>query len=44
MNKQLNPSFQTQLNHDALQLSDVTKAIERIKRAIANDRENPSLW
>ncbi len=26
----------TDVNHDALQLSDMTKAIERIKRAIAN--------
>lgn len=34
----------TDVNHDALQLSDMTKAIERIKRAIANDEKNPSLW
>ncbi|MDN8743238.1 single-stranded-DNA-specific exonuclease RecJ, partial [Staphylococcus aureus] len=26
----------TDVNHDAFQLSDMTKAIERIKRAIAN--------
>ncbi|EOD8307410.1 TPA: single-stranded-DNA-specific exonuclease RecJ [Staphylococcus aureus] len=29
----------TDVNHDALQLSDMTKAIERIKRAIANDEK-----
>ncbi|HCY6424348.1 TPA: single-stranded-DNA-specific exonuclease RecJ [Staphylococcus aureus] len=29
----------TDINHDALQLSDMTKAIERIKRAIANDEK-----
>lgn len=29
----------TDFNHDALQLSDMTKAIERIKRAIANDEK-----
>ncbi|HDJ3183417.1 TPA: single-stranded-DNA-specific exonuclease RecJ [Staphylococcus aureus] len=27
------------INHDALQLSDMTKAIDRIKRAIANDEK-----
>ncbi|HDT7012968.1 TPA: single-stranded-DNA-specific exonuclease RecJ [Staphylococcus aureus] len=29
----------TDINHDALQLSDMTKTIERIKRAIANDEK-----
>lgn len=29
----------TDINHDALQLSDMTKAIDRIKRAIANDEK-----
>ncbi|HCT3423203.1 TPA: single-stranded-DNA-specific exonuclease RecJ [Staphylococcus aureus] len=29
----------TDINHDALQLSDMTKAIERIKRAIVNDEK-----
>ncbi|HDF0336385.1 TPA: single-stranded-DNA-specific exonuclease RecJ [Staphylococcus aureus] len=29
----------TDVNHDALQLSDMTKAIDRIKRAIANDEK-----
>ncbi|NDP94542.1 single-stranded-DNA-specific exonuclease RecJ [Staphylococcus aureus] len=29
----------TDINHDSLQLSDMTKTIERIKRAIANDEK-----